>query len=111
MSLVTKLDVLVQLTSFCLPSRRIFVAQRLSSGRSGSVIIGGAIVLQQLVHRLQGLVVLVQNLQVLNRSGCFNMRVREGGKVSESSTADNKNKRHRANQRRTQLPTGIEQKA
>jgi hypothetical protein len=64
-----------------------------------------------LIHGLQGLFVLVEDLEVIDGGGCLNVRRgREAGEVGDGASADYKDEGESGDQGGAELATGVEEK-
>ncbi len=79
----------------------------LAAGRRVGVV-RGAVVLQELIHRLERLIVLVKDLQVLDGGRSLDLAGVGTGDAGEGSTADQKNEGKGAGEGRAELAASVE---
>lgn len=69
--------------------------------------------MQKLIHLLNGLVVLIEYLQIIDRSGGLDLIVvrREGGDAGEGASTEKDSECHGSDQHGAKLTAGVEEKA
>jgi hypothetical protein len=77
-------------------------------GRHRRGIISRSVILQELIHGLEGLIVPVKNLEIGHGRRCLGPAGVYMGKIRKSASADQEGKSQSASERRTELTAGVE---